>query len=197
MAETPLTPRRSRRHQPSVLASAFAVSTRQDGSDSWNSSPLHSRRALATDLLQTEILPEVDEDDEKSSPSAYFYNSFRRKVEPKPPVRVRGKATGGHAEQNAGEEVYRVGDTVLVASSLIKNGIAVITEMWEVVGDIRHVKVSDDDRTVMDDRRMRCRIHWFLMPSQLAQQRAKREHLQVCILLSPVSSTLSFCIAVE
>ncbi|KAH9025341.1 P-loop containing nucleoside triphosphate hydrolase protein [Lactarius hengduanensis] len=49
---TPQTPRRSKRHQPTVFASQPSLSQRRD--DKWSSPPLHTRNTVSTDLIDDE-----------------------------------------------------------------------------------------------------------------------------------------------
>jgi origin recognition complex subunit 1 len=144
-ATTAQTPRRSKRHQPVVFTNGNSPSL-QAHHHKWASPSLHTRRTTSVDL--------VDDEESTVDATTTFYSDFLRSSRP----------TG--RSRRATSEMYSIGDTVLLATSLQKPSIGVIIALWEVS---RHVAHSQ----------MFANIHWFLRPAELARTRTKREHLEV------------------
>ena len=65
---TPQTPRRSKRHQPTVFANQSSLQQRRD--DKWSSPPLHTRSTVSTDL--------IDDEESTDDTSTIFYERFSR-----------------------------------------------------------------------------------------------------------------------
>ncbi|KAI0034757.1 P-loop containing nucleoside triphosphate hydrolase protein [Vararia minispora EC-137] len=167
MPQTPATPRRSRRNQPTVMVSSNALVSRQkDAVDSWASDCLRSRRTIQTDLLESELLPSGGHDratgDEEDGDGlvTHFYSSFTR-------VSKEGSKKA---------ETFNIGDTVEVGTSIASKGAAVITGLWEVEGELQTMTFGVDDPGEDDGPKMRCGIHWFIKPDQLPFYGARRDH---------------------
>jgi origin recognition complex subunit 1 len=107
---TPQTPRRSKRHQPTVFANPSSLSQRRD--DKWTSPPLHTRNTTSTDL--------IDDEESTDDSSTTFYEQFSRSL------RAPDKAGG------VSSEAFSVGDTVLLATSVKKPSVGIIIALWEV-----------------------------------------------------------------
>ena len=104
---TPQTPRRSKRHQPTVFVNQSSLSQSRD--DKWSSPPLHTRDAVSTDLI----------DDEESTDDSFttFYVQFTR---------------SSRASDKVASEAFSVGDTVLLATNVKKPSVGIIIALWEV-----------------------------------------------------------------
>jgi origin recognition complex subunit 1 len=139
---TPQTPRRSKRHQPTVFVNQSSLPQRRD--DKWSSPPLHTRNTISTDL--------IDDEESVDDSSTIFYERCSRASK---------------------KEAFSLGDTVLLATNVKKPSVGIIIALWEV------------SRPVTDSQ-MLAKVHWFLRPTELAQLRAKREHLPVCHVLASV-----------
>ncbi|KAI0260462.1 P-loop containing nucleoside triphosphate hydrolase protein [Gloeopeniophorella convolvens] len=161
--ETMQTPRRSKRHQPTVLTNP----SHQAHDDRWSSSPLFTRNSSQADFIDDEELPE--------DATTTFYTSFVRRSR----VALNDKTS---------TETFSVGNTVLLSTHLTRPSVGIITALWEI------------SRPVTDSQ-MLAKVHWFLRPSELAQLRAKRKHLENEIYLSldatsviKLSAILAHCI---
>src|SRR6266404_3734195 len=100
MAQT--TPRRSKRHQPTV----FANTSSQRRDDKWSLPPLHTRDTVSTDL--------IDDDESTDDSSMTFYTRFSR------------------ASRAAASETFSVGDTALLATHVKRPSVGIIIALWEV-----------------------------------------------------------------
>lgn len=107
---TPQTPRRSKRHQPTVFANQSSLS--QCRNDKWSSPPLHTRNTISTDL--------IDDEESTDDSSTTFYAQFSRSP------RASDKAG------NAASEAFSLGDTVLLATNVKKPSVGIIIALWEV-----------------------------------------------------------------
>lgn len=107
---TPQTPRRSKRHQPTVFAHQSSLSQRRD--DKWTSPPFHTRNTISTDL--------IDDEESTDDLSTTFYGQFSR------PSRASDKV------RSVASEAFSVGDTVLLATNVKKPSVGVIIALWEV-----------------------------------------------------------------
>ncbi|KAI0047680.1 P-loop containing nucleoside triphosphate hydrolase protein [Auriscalpium vulgare] len=157
-----LTPRRSRRFQPNVFANAIPGPSLSHN-DLWQGKPLHTRGSTREDLLDDE---ELEEEDPRHT---NFYDQFVRRR----PVRQQPSGRSKKSSQSSTDktsEVFRVGDTVLLATNVKKPSVGVLVGMWEVTG------ADDDDDEA--SKRVRVKVHWFLRPSELAKLRAKRDHYE-------------------
>ncbi|KAI0298057.1 P-loop containing nucleoside triphosphate hydrolase protein [Multifurca ochricompacta] len=165
-SKTPQTPRRSKRHQPTVFFIPSSHSQLRD--DKWASPPLHTRDTLVADL--------VDDEESTEDTSTTFYVHFTRSL----------RSFDKLGMTNV--ETFSIGDTVLLSTNLRRPSIGVIIALWEI------------SRPVTDSQ-MLAKVHWFLRPTELAQLRAKRSHLENEIYLSldatsvvRLSAILSHCI---
>ena len=107
---TPQTPRRSKRHQPTVFTNQSSLSQRRD--DKWSSPPLHTRNTISTDL--------IDDEESTDDLSTTFYEQFSRSS--RASDKVKGVAS----------EAFSVGNTVLLATNVKKPSVGVIIALWEV-----------------------------------------------------------------
>ena len=107
---TPQTPRRSKRHQPTVFANQSSLLQRRD--DKWTSPPLHVRNTVSTDL--------IDDEESTDDSSTIFYAQFSR------PSRASDKVG------SAASEAFSVGETVLLATNVKKPSVGIIIALWEV-----------------------------------------------------------------
>jgi len=105
----------------------------------------------------------VDDDDDESTADASttFYSHFLR---------------SSRATDKVGKEKFSIGDTVLLATNIRRPSIGVIIALWEVSKPV-------------SDAQMFAKVHWFLRPTELAQSRMKREHLEVRLLIPSLLST--------
>ncbi|TFY57935.1 hypothetical protein EVG20_g8345 [Dentipellis fragilis] len=187
--ETPVqTPtRRSKRFQPNVFASTSALAPHVAGVDVWTSKPLHRRPTEPQDAFDTE------EDPDEEYSETRFYDAFaRRKGPTSRGTHGRHGSTKAKVTEEEGE-VYKVGDTVLVATNPKRPSVGVIVGMWEV----KNVDGEDRRRGAS----LRVRIHWFLRPAELAKTRAERSFFENEVYYSidstavvPTSSIISHCI---
>ncbi|KAH7907455.1 P-loop containing nucleoside triphosphate hydrolase protein [Hygrophoropsis aurantiaca] len=144
----PVTPRRSKRYQP-LLTPSRAKSLSPEYA-SWIGEPCYTRPSVADDCS---ILADEDQHSgDLDTHTTLFYSAFRRRKD-----RFSGRQ---------GDEVYRVGDTVLVKTVAKMLSVGVLLAMWEVAARDGHAP------------NMSIRIHWFLRPDELPRVRAKREHLK-------------------
>lgn len=100
----------------------------------------------------------VDDEEFTDNASTTFYPDFTRFY---------------HVADKAGKatlDKFSIGDTVLLATNARRSSIGVIIALWQV------------SRSVTD-LQMLAKVHWFLRPTELAQLRARREHLEVCFLI--------------
>ncbi|KAH9029301.1 P-loop containing nucleoside triphosphate hydrolase protein [Lactarius deliciosus] len=104
---TPQTPRRSKRHQPTVFVSQPSLSQRRD--DKWSSPPLHIRNTVSTDL--------IDDEESTDDLSTTFYAQFSR---------------SSRASDKVGSEGFSVGDAVLLATNVNRPSVGIIIALWEV-----------------------------------------------------------------
>ncbi|KAI9454389.1 hypothetical protein BJY52DRAFT_1225114 [Lactarius psammicola] len=107
---TPQTPRRSKRHQPTVFVNQSSLSQRRD--DKWSSPPLRTRNTVSTDL--------IDDDESIDDSSTTFYAQFSRFSRASDKV---GSVASG---------AFSVGDTVLLATNVKKPSVGIIIALWEV-----------------------------------------------------------------
>jgi origin recognition complex subunit 1 len=103
----------------------------------------------------------VDDEQPTDHASTTFYPDFVRSY------RVADK--GGKATSDK----FSIGDTVLLATNARRPSIGVIIALWQV-------------SRAETDLQMLARVHWFIRPTELAQSRAKREHLEVRLLVLTV-----------
>lgn len=73
---------------------------------------------------------------------------------------------------DADDEVFKVGDTVYIATNVRKPSIGILVAIWGVTG----LSAEEEDD---DGQEVRVRVHWFLRPSELAKLRAEREFYDV------------------
>ncbi|KAH8991280.1 P-loop containing nucleoside triphosphate hydrolase protein [Lactarius akahatsu] len=104
---TPQTPRRSKRHQPTVFTSQPSLSQRRD--DKWSSPPLHTRNTVTPDL--------IDDEESTDDLSTTFYAQFSR---------------SSRASDKVGSEDFSVGDTVLLATNVNRPSVGIVIALWEV-----------------------------------------------------------------
>ena len=166
---TPSTPRRSTRQQklPARYGGGILISTSQ--TYKWPAHPLHTRPAQPTDFLPDEAFEPGE---------TRFYSSLLRFGPPsKPIVRTYGKPRPAKPLASGSEtnEMFSVGDTVLVVSTAKTTNVAVITTLWRVVRTDDEVEGDDEDPS----ESMRIRVHWFVRPAQLGNSRQKRDCLPV------------------
>ncbi|KAI0313860.1 P-loop containing nucleoside triphosphate hydrolase protein [Amylostereum chailletii] len=182
--ETPT--RRSKRFQPTVFNHTSVLTSNRDGTDIWTSPPRHTRPTTADDLHEEEKILEDTE------PRTSFYTSFTRVGVPIIPKAVRSKKNSSKTKTTK-DVKFVVGDTVYVGTRVLKPSIAVIVAMWEVEGpveDSNDGEEEEEEEEEEDGHRMRCRIHWFVRPSELAQQRAHRAHYENEVYYSVASSAV-------
>ncbi|KAF8263656.1 P-loop containing nucleoside triphosphate hydrolase protein [Lactarius quietus] len=106
---TPQTPRRSKRHQPTVFVNQSLSQCRDD---KWTSPPLHTRNTISTDL--------IDDEESTDDSSTIFYEQFSRS--PRASDKVGSVAS----------ESFSLGDTVLLATNVKKPSVGIIIALWEV-----------------------------------------------------------------
>jgi origin recognition complex subunit 1 len=143
---SPQTPRRSKRHHPTLLTATDPSLFSQLRDDKWISPPLHTRCTINADL--------VDDEQSTDRASTTFYPDFVRSF--------RAADRVG----NAASVKVSIGDTVLLATNATRPSIGVIIALWQV-------------SRAVTDLQMLAMVHWFLRPTELAQLRVKREHLEV------------------
>jgi origin recognition complex subunit 1 len=164
----PQTPtRRSKRFVPLATPSK---QRRENLKCKWTGEPIYVRPTNMEHDVSQDEREEYDRDEEYET---HFFESFR--MAPYPPAKAR--RTGTHKVATTTEQVYRIGDTVLIETNTLDTmkkppSIAVIVSMWDVRKT--HVETDGSNRD-----EMRIRVHWFLRPSELARVRASREHSQV------------------
>jgi hypothetical protein len=103
---SPQTPRRSKRHHPTVLTASNLSLFSQLRDDRWTSPPLHTRCTINADL--------VDNEQSTDHASTTFYPDFVRSL------RAADKVG------NAASIKVSIGDTVLLATNAIRPSIGVI-----------------------------------------------------------------------
>jgi hypothetical protein len=108
---TPQTPRRSKRHQPTVFTNQSS-SLSQSRDDKWSSPPLHTCNAVSTDL--------IDDEESTDDSSTTFYAQFSR------------SSRASDKVGSAASEAFSVGDTVLLATNVKKPSVGIIIALWEV-----------------------------------------------------------------
>jgi origin recognition complex subunit 1 len=106
----PQTPRRSKRHQPTVFANPSSHSQRRD--DKWSSPPLHTRNTIAADL--------IDDEESTDDSSTTFYEQFSR------------SSRASDKVGSVSSESFSVGDTVLLATNVKRPSVGIIIALWEV-----------------------------------------------------------------
>lgn len=153
------TPRRSKRFQPLLL---LADAESREYTVSLLGSPISIRKTRAVDV------PDEDDLDEDEEFETVFYNGFSRAVPIRSPRKRREKL-----EEGLGES-FSVGDTVLVKTQAKTPSVGVIVAIWEI-----RTKGNSENSTSV-----KVKVQWFLRPSELPNIRAKRDHLQVCGILS-------------
>ncbi|KAL1730392.1 P-loop containing nucleoside triphosphate hydrolase protein [Schizophyllum commune] len=157
----PATPRRSRRFAPFIRQTA-----KSNCPIEWNGEPILTRPTnIEQDLYPEER--EAREEEEAEETTTTFYSAFERKAVAKPSVK-RGKQAARAPKSDTEGVVFKVGDTVSVASLRPQASIGVIVAMWETSA----LECIDEDT----HPRQKVRIHWFLRPSELAKCGAKRDH---------------------
>ncbi|KAL1713237.1 P-loop containing nucleoside triphosphate hydrolase protein [Schizophyllum commune] len=160
----PSTPRRSRRFAPFIRQTA-----KSNCPIEWNGEPILTRPTnVEQDLYPEER--EAREDEEAEETTTTFYYTFERKAVAKPSVK-RGKQAANIKQTSKSDTagvVFKVGDTVSVASLRPQASIGVIVAMWETSA----LECIDEET----HPRQKVRIHWFLRPSELAKCGAKRDH---------------------
>jgi origin recognition complex subunit 1 len=109
---TPQTPRRSKRHHPTVFTTGNPSSLSQPYRDECASSPLHTRSTTFADL--------VDDEEPIDGASTSFYSSVLRSS--RAPDKI-GKVAF---------EKFSIGDTVLLATNFRSPSIGVIIALWKV-----------------------------------------------------------------
>jgi origin recognition complex subunit 1 len=103
----------------------------------------------------------VDDEQSTDHASTTFYPDFVRSY--------RAADEGG----DVALDKFSTGDTVLLATNARRPSIGVIIALWQVTRDVTDIQ-------------MLAKVHWFLRPTELAQLRAKREHLEVCLLVPAI-----------
>ncbi|KAI0245980.1 P-loop containing nucleoside triphosphate hydrolase protein [Lactifluus subvellereus] len=153
------TPRRSKRHHPTVLTANNPSVFSRPCDDKWSSPPLHTRNTINADL--------VDDEESTDDATTTFYPDFVRFC---------------HITDKVGKAAF---DKFSIGT---RPSIGVIIALWQV------------SRSVTD-LQMLAKVHWFLRPTELAQLRARREHLENEIYLSldansvvDTSAILAHCI---
>ena len=154
MTSLSTTPRRSKRFQPIIDTDGPGPSTHE--TVEWLDEPLHCRTAQVIDLH------EEDEIESLEDAQTSLYRAFTRNSQGRGPSRKRKSVTAA----NTDEDVFHVGDTVLVKSQAKLPSVAVIVSLWEV-----RAKDEDDDEIVLQ----KVKVHWFLRPSELPTVRARKE----------------------
>ena len=178
------TPRRSNRlsRNPLVIRNPQAKSTSE--TYNWVSDPIYSRPSVRDDFLddseweQTRGDEDEDDDDknaERRSTMTEFYDGYvvsGKKNVGKFARFTRGakKSKSKGTRKGKDEDLFKIGDTVLVASVNKLPSVGVIIGMWEN---------RWEDEEGEESQKMRVKIHWFLRPTELAGIRAKREHAVV------------------
>ncbi|KAJ6581316.1 P-loop containing nucleoside triphosphate hydrolase protein [Mycena capillaripes] len=159
MRDVPKTPtRRSKRGQPIAVSSGPSTELK------WHGNSVYERpMEPELDLLPESFAAWQEKpEDERVDYKAIFYPAFQRK-------------------ERSNSPIFCVGDTVAVNTEAIyrrdkKPSIAVIVAMWELVPESQDEQEDgEEDKNV---KKMMVRIHWFLRPTELATNRAKREHLE-------------------
>ncbi|TRM64559.1 P-loop containing nucleoside triphosphate hydrolase protein [Schizophyllum amplum] len=154
----PPTPRRSRRFLPVIRQTA-----KSNCPIIWVGEPIATRSTnVEQDLYPEER--EAREEEESEETTTTFYAAFERKNFVKP----TGKRSNTKKVSDEPGIVYRVGDTVTVASLRPVASIGVIVALWETSA----LDGIDEDT----HPRQKVRIHWFLRPTELAKCGAKRDH---------------------
>ncbi|KAL1667415.1 P-loop containing nucleoside triphosphate hydrolase protein [Schizophyllum commune] len=163
-AAIPPTPRRSRRFAPFIRQTA-----KSNCPIEWNGEPILTRPTnIEQDLYPEER--EAREEEEAEKTTTTFYSAFERKAVAKPSLK-RGKQAAKTKQAPKSDTegvVFKVGDTVSVASLRPQASIGVIVAMWETSA----LDCIDEET----HPRQKVRIHWFLRPSELAKCGAKRDH---------------------
>ncbi|KAL1740855.1 P-loop containing nucleoside triphosphate hydrolase protein [Schizophyllum fasciatum] len=155
-AAVPQTPRRSRRFAPFIRQTA-----KSNCPIVWTGEPILTRPTnVEQDLYPEER--EAREENEAEETTTVFYSAFERRAS------TQAGAGRGKRAADAPGVVFKVGDTVSVASLRPVASIGVIVAMWETS------KLDDIDEETHP--RQKVRIHWFLRPSELAKCGAKRDH---------------------
>ncbi|KAM6490744.1 P-loop containing nucleoside triphosphate hydrolase protein [Amanita muscaria] len=184
----PLTPRRSKRFQP------LATPSREKRNDllcKWTSQPVYTRPTN----LEHDILPDEREnynEEEDDEHETRFFESFRMMQGKAGQFRTPKGTRKSEKDAPTMEQVYRVGDTVLVETSTWSQtkrppSIAVIVAMWDIRAIEGRMGEADTDGS-----KMRIRIHWLLRPSELASVRANRETFPNEIFYSLSSTEILF-----
>ena len=107
---TPQTPRRSKRHQPTVFANQTSLSQHRD--DKWSSPSLHTRNTISTDL--------IDDEESTDDSSTAFYEQFSR------------CSRASDKVGSVASETFSLGDTVLLATNVKRPSVGIIIALWEV-----------------------------------------------------------------
>lgn len=161
---TPL--RRSRRGQPIVSVPLDASSSKLPLN---LPEPVFRRMTRPQDLWEEDIEALNDREIPIEDLETHFYDKLTRSsvlTTTKPTTRKYGKKQRGQQSDLTSEEIYRVGDTVLVKTSSKDPSVAVIVAIWSIVGP----EVQPTVRVL---------IHWFLTPSDLPKVRAAHSHEEV------------------
>jgi origin recognition complex subunit 1 len=164
------TPRRSLRqqNQPLLISSLNKSDLSTSHLNTWCGPPTRVRPATRQDFPGDEDFCEED------GREIQFHDSFIRRNHAKRISQTYSKKRKRIGVVKNGSElgeVFKIGDTVLVASNTKEPSIAVVMSMWEEFygnGDV-------EDRS----EHMKIQIHWFLRPAQLARIRQQRDHYKV------------------
>lgn len=182
------TPRRSGRLSGKPLVIRKNKSNSTSDTYRWTSDPIHSRPSIRHDFIDDRDWEKAkgddgDGDDEGEEDGRTimtdFYDAFvvvgkknaGKFTRFRKGVDNRKKKGKGKAKEN--EELYEIGDTILVTSANKLPSVGVIVGMWE--------NRWEDERGE-EMRRMVVKVHWFLRPTELPGIRAKREHAVVCMM---------------
>lgn len=183
---TPL--RRSKRGQPIVAVSADTL----DSDAPLNlPEPVFKRTTRSEDLYQEDIEALNRRDVSIEDLETHFYDRLSMRMHGvKRTLKTYGKSQRDRSSNVAAEDIYKIGDAVLVKSAARDPSVAVVVAIWNIVGP----EVQQSVRVL---------LHWFLRPSELAGIRAARKHEENEIYYSvpstavvPASSLVSKCIIV-
>jgi origin recognition complex subunit 1 len=86
------------------------------------------------------------------------------------------------ASKKKGNEVFRIGDTVLIKTwGATYPSVGIIAALWQPRSDRQTPDTDneDDDEDAGSLASPCASIHWFQLPSELPQIRADREHASV------------------
>lgn len=159
---TPL--RRSKRGQPIVAVSADTL----DSDAPLNlPEPVFKRTTRSEDLYQEDIEALNRRDVSIEDLETHFYDRLSMRMHGvKRTLKTYGKSQRDRSSNVAAEDIYKIGDAVLVKSAARDPSVAVVVAIWNIVGP----EVQQSVRVL---------LHWFLRPSELAGIRAARKHEEV------------------